>query len=361
MRALYFGTYERDYPRNAEVVACLRRAGVEVLERHVSVWEGRRHKFALGPSAALRLARAELRLLRRPDVDFDVLVVGYPGHFDMLTARRVARGRPLVFNPMVSLYDALVLDRGRWKEGSIPARVLRALDRTAHRLADLVVADTDANADFLAAYAGIPRDRIEVCLLGAEEPLFRPGWSPSEPFTCFFHGKLIPNHGLEVILAAAPLVPQVRFRIAGTGQLEHLLQRALPPNVTWLGWVDRERLPGELWSAGCALGIFGTGEKVGRVIANKTYEALACGTPVVTADTPGARELLVHEESALLVRPGDPEALAAAMGRLAGDPALARRLSEGGSKAYREHASAEVLGDRWRGVLERAVASADGS
>ena len=41
LRVLYFGTYERDYPRNAQVISCLRGAGVEVVERHEPVWEGR--------------------------------------------------------------------------------------------------------------------------------------------------------------------------------------------------------------------------------------------------------------------------------------------------------------------------------
>ena len=76
----------------------------------------------------------------------------------------------------------------------------------------------------------------------------------------------------------------------------------------------------------------------------------------MTADTPAARELLVHEESALLVPPGDPDALAAAIRRVAGDPDLAQRLSEGGLAAYRRHASEDVLGRRWREVLERAIA-----
>jgi len=46
MRVLYFGTYERDYPRNAQVISCLRGAGVEVSERHVAVWEGRRDNWS---------------------------------------------------------------------------------------------------------------------------------------------------------------------------------------------------------------------------------------------------------------------------------------------------------------------------
>ena len=93
------------------------------------------------------------------------------------------------------------------------------------------------------------------------------------------------------------------------------------------------------------------------MIPNKAFQALACGTPLVTADTPAARELLAHDESALLVPPGDPAVLAAALRRLAGDRALAQRLAEGGHAAYRREASEEVLGARWRELLERAVRS----
>ena len=57
MRVVYFGTYERGYPRNAQVISCLRGAGVEVVERHVSVWDGSEHKFAAGLGSALRRAR----------------------------------------------------------------------------------------------------------------------------------------------------------------------------------------------------------------------------------------------------------------------------------------------------------------
>src|SRR5205823_3096812 len=123
---------------------------------------------------------------------------------------------------------------------------------------------------------------------------------------------LIPLQGVATVLQAARLAPDLRFRIVGSGQLEPLL-RQRPPNVEHVPWVDYERLPRELHNAGCALGVFGTSAKAGRVIPNKVFQALACGAPVITADSPAARELLVDGASAQLVPPGDASALAAAV------------------------------------------------
>jgi glycosyltransferase involved in cell wall biosynthesis len=354
VRALYFGTYERDYPRNAQVISCLRGAGVEVVERHEPVWESGAG-WSAGVGTLARLALAETRLLRRPRTDFDAVVVGYPGHADVPIARRVARGRPVVFNPLVSLHDTLVEDRRRFGRGSLAARALLRVDRTALRGADLVVADTQANARHLADLGGLVPDRVAVCFVGAEERLFRPGWTAPQEFHALFVGKLIPLHGVETILAAARLAPEIPFRVVGSGQVDALL-RERPHNVEWVEWVDYERLPAEIHRAGCVLGVFGTSAKAARVIPNKAFQALACGAPLVTADTPASRELLADGDSALLVPPGDPDALASAIRRLRDESGLAERVAGGGIAAYREHASEDVLGRRWRELLERVIA-----
>jgi glycosyltransferase involved in cell wall biosynthesis len=354
VRVLYFGTYERTYPRNAQVISCLRGAGVEVIERHAPVWEGKRDNWAARWGTGLRLILAEAKLWWPRRDAFDAVVVGYPGHFDVPRARRAAGKRPLIFNPLVSLHDTLVADRGRFRRGSLAARTLAVVDRRALKLSDLVVADTEANGDFLAEVGGIPRSRVRVCLVGAEERLFRPGWRPDDPFRFLFVGKLIPLHGLDVILEAARLAPELAVRVIGTGQLDELMEEK-PENVEWLRWVEYEQLPMEYWGTGCALGIFAKAEKTARVIPNKAYQALACGTPLITADTRGARELLTGEESALLVPPGDPAALAGAMRRVAGDPELAQRLGSGGRTVYEERASEEVLGARWRSLIEELL------
>jgi glycosyltransferase involved in cell wall biosynthesis len=353
VKALYFGTYDRTSPRNTQVVSCLRRAGVAVVERHRELWG--RHNWSGGLGQLARMARAEGALARRTADDADVVVVGYPGHFDMPAAKRAARGRPVVFNPLVSLHDTLVGDRARFEPRSAAAGILRGVDRLAFRGADLVVADTEAHAAYFRRAFDLPHDRVAVALVGADEPLFRPGWHPPEPFHVLFVGKLIPLHGLETILAAAALAPDIPFRIVGDGQHADLLARRTA-NVEHVPWIAYEELPEAYRAAGCALGVFGTTDKAARVIPNKVFQALACARPVITADTPAARELLTDGVDALLVPPGDPAALAEAVRRVATDEAFGLELARSGRETYVAHASEEILGAHWRALLERAAA-----
>lgn len=349
MRVAYFGTWERGYPRNDQVVAALESAGVDVVLVHQEMWAGT-HKFGLTPTVFPRLARAELRLARAeiPD-DVAALIVGYPGHFDLRSAKR--HRKPVVFNAMVSLHDTFVEDRARFRDGSVPAKLLRRIDRSAFRAADLVVADTRANGDFMRELAGL--DEVAVCYVGAEEHLFPPTWERGEEFEVLFVGKFAPLHGLDLILESAKRLPDVAFRIIGDGQVANLMD-SRPANVEYVSWVAYERLGGEYSRAGCALGVFGSSGKAERVIPHKAFQALAVGTPLVTADTVAAREMLVDGRDSLLVQ-RDPDALAEAIVALRDDAQLAKRIGSGGRATFEREASQAVLGVRWRNAIELAI------
>lgn len=349
MRVAYFGTWERGYPRNDQVISALESAGVEVDLVHEEMWAGT-HKFGLTPLVLPRLGAAELRLARATvSSGIDAVIVGYPGHFDLWSAKR--HRKPVVFNAMVSLYDTFVEDRERFRDGSLAARALRRLDRAAFRAADLVVADTRANADFMSELAGL--DEVGVCFLGAEERLFRPAWRRTEDFHVLYVGKPAPLHGLELILEAARLLPDVPFRIVGTGQVTDVLETR-PRNVEHVSWVDYALVHDEYARAGCSVGIFGTSGKAERVIPHKTFQALAVGTPLITADTVAARELLIDGRDSLLVE-RTAEALAVAIVALRDDAELARRIGSGGRATFEREASEAVLGVRWRETVESAI------
>ena len=399
-RVCFFGTYERDYPRNRTLSVGLKRAGWQVLECHVPLWEKERDKTGryLGPFSlvlrAVELKLACLRLMLKYVFTvgrYEVMLVGYIGHFDMPLAWLLTRfpRRPLVFSPLISLYDTLVDDRRSIAEGTLMSRFLRWLDRQACAKADLVLLDTEAHIDYFVEEFKLPRKRFARVFVGAMEldgpaedahsedapatdvpgeatsVIGTPGEdAPSEvtPFRVMFIGKFIPLHGLPFMLEAANRlkdVPDIKFHFVGSGQLTdeiHETARRLNlENVRFTDWIPYEQLHRFLQGWGVCLGIFGTSGKAVRVIPGKVFVALSAGKAVITADSSAIKELLADGESAILCRRGDPEALAGAIRRLHGDRELLRRIAEGGSRVFRDHASTEQIGRSASEEIEKLV------
>ena len=319
MKALYFGTYDREHPRNVNAIAALRVADVEVVERSARV----RGRGFLG---ALSVYAAESKLLVPRRREFDVVIVGYPGHFDVPQARRVAGGRPLVFDAVLSLEDELVGVRRRFRARSTAATVLRAVDLRALRLPDLVVCGTDTEAAYLQSLGA---KNVASVFLGTDEELYRHPWSPTFPFTAVHFATGLPGDGSADVVRIAASLHDVPVQIVAPGE------------------IARDDLGIAVAHAGIVLASF----RDSRAIPPIVFDALATGAPVVTADTPATRELLRDGESALLVPPADPEALAAAIERLASDEQLRAHLGERGRAVFTERASRVVLGARWRDLL----------
>jgi glycosyltransferase involved in cell wall biosynthesis len=320
VRALYFGTYDRAHPRNLNAIAALRAAGVDVDERQVPV---RGH----GLVGALSVVIAESRLLAARGRDFDVVIVGYPGHFDVPRARRLAGERPLVFDAVLSLESELVGVRQHFRDRSTAASVLRAVDFRAFRLPDLVVCGTSAEARYLSQLGA---RHTAVVFLGADEDVFCETWSPAYPFTALH----IADASAETVLDAARLT-DTPVRTADAGEIA----------------LDSRGIA--LAHAGIVLGSF----QESRAIPSVVFEALATGAPVITAGTEAARELLTDGDSAVLVEPDSPAALAEAISLLARDEPLRRRIAARGLEVFREHASRSVLGARWLELLRRTLRS----
>ena len=347
----YFGTYEPGYPRNAVLIAGLREHGVEVFEFQAALPRMTAAEMA-GARGAARLAagvaEAHARLLarHRGGLDVDAVVVGYPGHFLVPFGRVLGafRHAPLVFDPLVSLLDTFAGDRGLVRSDGAKAAAVRAVDEVAFRLPRLVLADTWAHAAYYQETFGLRRDRLVVVPVGAlpEPSADGAARTPAhgEPLTVLQYGKWSPLHGAEVVLAAAELLlaEPFRFVLIGEGQLSAELRGVIAArgltNVEWLGELPAAELRTHTLAADVCLGVFGGSEKAARVVPNKVFDALACGRPVVSADSDGAREWLRDGETALLTPAGDAAALAAALRRLL-DERERGRLGKGALALYR--------------------------
>ncbi len=213
----YFGTYDPAYPRNAVLIAGLREHGVTVHEFRAPLPRLTAAQMAT-PSGALRLAAgvvtAHLRLLaqHRRELEVDAVVVGYPGHFlvpfgRLLTAFRQA---PLVFDPLVSLWDTFAGDRGLIDAGGWKAVAVRAVDRVAFSLPRLVLADTWAHAAFYQEELGVARRRLTVVPVGALPEPHATGAArelgPGDKLTVLQYGKWSPMHGADAVVEAAELL-----------------------------------------------------------------------------------------------------------------------------------------------------------
>ncbi len=84
-------------------------------------------------------------------------------------------------------------------------------------------------------------------------------------------------------------------------------------------------------------------------------EAMAQGLPVVSTTVDGALDMVVNGETGLLAPPGDPQELAAAIGRLLDDPQLARRLGEKGRERVEKVYNVEGIVAQLDALYQRVV------
>ena len=334
------GAWDPAYPRNRIVREALRRAGHEV--RDVRVRE--RRAWLRYPSLAAAFGRH--------GVDADVVWVPEFRHKDVLVARLLAAGRPLVFDPLVSRWDTLVGDWRLHAAGGMQARWNRAIDRWSFRAADLLLCDTWAHGD-LFVELGADRSRLRRLLVGAEDAFFRVGPPPaSPPVRILYLGGFLPLHGVRTMLEAAARLerggaPAHEFLFAGRGiESEEARRVAVAESLThvrFLGATPYAEAPRLFEQAHIALGVFGTGAKTARVIPHKLWQGLAAGRAVVTGDAPGVREVFVGDEHLKFVPCGDAAALAEAIEQLLRDEGLRLRLGEAARRRASETGSIDAL------------------
>lgn len=320
MRVLFFGTYdETTHPRVRVLREGLASHGVDVAVCNVPLRVTTAERLRVTeqpwrvPVLAWRILVAWIRLVwRSTRLDApDMVIVGYLGQFDVHLARWLFRRTPVVLDFMVGL-GATARDR-RARAGGRVDRLLTTIDRAALRTPDLVLVDTDEQAEALPL---VPR-RFSVVEIGAAQAWFEAPSSgeaddPSSTRVVFF-GLYTPLQGAPVIGRAISRLAgddRLSFTMVGTGQDRTATAHAARRNdqVEWLDWVDADALPRLVADHDVCLGIFGTGDKARRVVPNKIYQGAAAGCVVVTSDTPCQRRAL--GDAARYVPAGDDAALA---------------------------------------------------
>jgi glycosyltransferase involved in cell wall biosynthesis len=302
--------------------------------------------------------RSAWRLARLLAAEGSQVVHAHKGGGRTLTllARALGPRPPLLVNRGVSFPMAPV---SRWADGS--------------RLVAGIVAVCRAIRDDLVRQ-GLPAAKIEVVYSGTDTTLFDPrrvdgegvraelGLAPGTPLVTQI-GIREPKGNDDVLRAFARLRAEgspARLLLVGARPekrppLEALARSlGLGPEVTLWGY--RDDVPAILAASQLSV----DASHVGLGITGTLRESLALETPVVATDLMGNPELVRPGETGLLVPPRDPPALAAAIGRLLGDPGRARALGQAGRRLVVAEFSTLVKVSRLEALYRRLADPANG-
>ena len=316
--------------------------------------DGGRQHIALPGSAAHRLAAWVDVPYRHLARDWQLDLLHFPNQFGGAFLPRATRR-------VVTLHDITPL---LFPGQHPPRRVLgyRLLLRRALRRADHVIVDAAHTAADLVGRRLVDRARVSVIPLAADER-FAPAPAPADVIARY----QLPERYLLTVGVLEPRKNHARLvaaldRLHAAGDAAHLVivgregwrwqdPLALPalahlrPYVHVLRNVPDADLPA-LYAGAAVFAYPSLYEGFGLPLV----EAMACGTPVVASNAASLPE--VAADAALLVDPLDVDALAAALGAVRGDPALAARLRDAGLRRSRE-LSWQRTAEATRAVYER--------
>jgi phosphatidyl-myo-inositol dimannoside synthase len=241
--------------------------------------------------------------------------------------------------------------------------------RLALERANLVAAISRFTADQVSAWAR--RANIEVVYLGLP-PDFVPVWvaRPRDDRLVLAVSRLDFSDaykGVDTLLCSWPRVlahvPDARLMVVGDGPDRARLERiatglGIDARVGFAGEVDDKRLR-QLYTTAGVFALPGRvrlqpapeGEGFGLVF----LEAAAAGLPVVAGQAGGALDAVVDAGTGFLVDPEDPDAVAARIVQLLGNPDLARRLGDTGRARVAKEFSFERFAERLHAMVDRVL------
>jgi glycosyltransferase involved in cell wall biosynthesis len=214
------------------------------------------------------------------------------------------------------------------------AGAVRAREREVLAAAAAIVTTSAWTRRRLAELYSLPADRVHVGEPGVDTARLAPGTAAGDELLCV--GALTPDKGHDVLLDALAMATDMSWRCTCVGSLvrDPAFAHGVRRRARSRGLGERVRFPGprvgaaldRAYAAADLLVLASHAETYGMVVT----EALAHGLPVLATEVGGVSEALGHGEDGtrpgLLVPPGDPAALGAALRTWLGDAELRARL-----------------------------------
>lgn len=248
-------------------------------------------------------------------------------------------------------------------------RLSEWLERRLYRAADRVMVNSPGFAAHVAA-----RGARTVSLIpnGADPEMFDPADNGQEfrtrhhledKFVALYAGAHGMSNDLGVVLEAARLLaetaPQVQIVLLGDGKEKAALQAQAAAlgllNVTFLPPMPKSAMPAALAGADACIAILKPLEEYKTTYPNKVFDYMAAGRPVALAIDGVIRKVVETAGCGLFAAPGNPQALADVILRLAADPVHSRMMGLAGRSYLEKHFSRAAIGEQLLNLLQEMV------
>lgn len=234
------------------------------------------------------------------------------------------------------VFPDLPIQMGVWPENGLMARFIGTLVDYLYSLASLIVPVTPNAVERVRRRAG--KTEVVIAPNGWDHVAAEPGVIKRRngEFVATFTGNFGVANGLDLLLDTAKLLAGDNIRIAligGGADHNHVVARIADErieNVDMYGVLPRAQAMGALAESDAAVSVLRDG--ITECIPTKLFDAFILGCPVVLCASGEARRVVAEAVGGVCSAPGDPESLADALRRLAGDRVLARALGESGRR-----------------------------
>jgi glycosyltransferase involved in cell wall biosynthesis len=348
------------------MLAALEKAGIEVIQCHEKLWCGIQDRIDtvkggwINPKFWWRVLKSYSKLIWRfrKVGDFDILMVGYPGQFDVFLAKflTILKGNPLVWDVFMSIY-LIAKERGLNKDHRFILSLVRWIEYIGLRLPDMLIQDTKEYVSWFENEYNLSRNQFRLIPTGADDRIFNPqnvstNKKDGATFNVLYYGSFIPNHGVMKIAEAINQLRNERdilFRFIGEGPEKNsflsFIKESKIENVQLFEWMSQENLLHQISEADVCLGAFGDTPQSLMTVQNKIYECLAMGKPIITGDSQAVRDT-IPPNTILLCNRDNPDEIADAIIMLKNDQEKRQSLSKNSLELFNNNFSTIKLGQQ---------------
>ena len=306
-RILFITTKNVDYLRNVQEIRLLKEKNAEV-----TVIGSHSRKYLN------RLFYVYRRLLTVKASDYGKVFIGFAPQLVLPFWKKKFRKNTVVIDFFISMYDTLVNDRKVFSEKSVPAKLLRWLDRKTVECADQIIVDTNADGKYFEEEFGAEKKKIKTLYLEADKAIYYPRRVEKpehlkDKFVVLYFGSVLPLQGVDVVLESYRLLEnEKRFYFYMIGEVGNKYQKPQSQNIEYIPWLSQEELADHIAMADvCLAGHFNKAiDKAHRTIPGKAYNYRAMEKKIILGDGRANHELFEESNQIYFVPMGDAQALA---------------------------------------------------